>query len=645
MQKLSTKLLFIVGACLIVSCAVIIITTIMQSLGNNDKLMLMLSETGVNVLQHDIDAQVDRIEEIYDVLEAEHAVGTAISTKDTAALVKEWDKFKGTDNDFIGVVDNSGTMVYKSDNYALADFNASNYISGNTLKGIVKDSAAGLTLQFCSPVTYNGEFVGAVVMGMDLKELSYLDAVKTQTKAEVTIFEGNTRIATTVAGDDANGRATGTTMAANVEAQVITGGQTYSGQADILGQKHYVDYIPMTDANGKIVGAYFAGFSAAESDALATTMVTVSIIIAVVAVLAAAAIVIFCLKKMVEKPIQEANMIADNMSNGNLHFPDSTYNFSNDEIGVFVKNLEHTKRSLNSYVGDIASILSSMANGDFTQQPSVEYIGDFSTIRESFAKISSTLGQIISNMNMSADDVMSGSTQIADGSQTLASGTTEQATAIDELSSTIANISEQVKQTADNAMKANDLSEQSKEKINIQNGEMKQMLSAMDDIKTKSNEIQNIIKAIDDIAFQTNILALNAAVEAARAGDAGKGFAVVADEVRNLAGKSAQAAKNTGDLITATIDAVTHGSAIAEKTADIMKEVIEISGQTDKLIGEISTAAASQAESIRQVTIGIDQISTVVQQNSATAEETAASCEELSGQSRLLKEQVDRLKV
>jgi len=645
MQKLSTKLSFIVGACLIVSCAVIIITSIMQSLGNNDKLMLMLSETGVNVLQHDIDAQADRIEEIYDVLEAEHAVGTAISTKDTAALVKEWDKFKGTDNDFIGVVDNSGTMVYKSDNYALADFSAANYIGGNTTKGIVKDSAAGLTLQFCSPVSYNGEVVGAVVMGMDLKELGYLDAVKTQTEAEVTIFEGNTRIATTVAGDGANGRAVGTTMAANVEAQVIAGGQPYSGQADILGQKHYVDYIPMTDVNGKIVGAYFAGFSAAESDALATTMVTISIVIAIVAVIAAAAIVIFCLKKMVEKPIQEANMIADNMSNGNLHFPDSTYNFSNDEIGAFVKNLERTKRALNSYVGDIASILSSMANGDFTQQPSVEYIGDFSTIRESFARISTTLGQIINNMNMSADDVMSGSTQIADGSQTLASGTTEQATAIDELSSTIANISEQVKQTADNAMKANDLSEQSREKINIQNGEMKQMLSAMDDIKTKSNEIQNIIKAIDDIAFQTNILALNAAVEAARAGDAGKGFAVVADEVRNLAGKSAQAAKNTGDLITATIDAVTHGSTIAEKTADIMKEVIEISGQTDKLIGEISTAAASQAESIRQVTIGIDQISTVVQQNSATAEETAASCEELSGQSRLLKEQVDRLKV
>ncbi len=644
MQKLSTKLTIIVDICLVVTCAVIICTTIFQSLGNNDKLMLMQSATGVNVLQHDVEAQCDRVEEIYEVLEAEHASGMAVSTGDKSLLTSEWAKFKETDYDFIAVTDKTGSVVFKSDNYNVADFDAASVSGGKTIKGIVKDSAAGLTIQYCSPVAYEGETVGSIIIGMSLQECGYLDMVKTQTGAEVTIFEGNTRIATTVS-DGKGGRAVGTTMAENVKKQVIDGGQAYSGQADILGQNHYVDYIPMSDVNGQIVGAFFAGFSSAESDALATSMIVISIIIALVAVIAAAAIIIFFLNKMVEKPIKEATEIADSMSRGDLHFPDSTFNFSNDEIGTFVKNLEFTKRTLNSYIGDIAAVLSAMADGDFTRQTSVEYIGDFSEIKESFYKISTTLNQIISNMNMSADDVMSGSSQIAYGSQTLAAGTTEQATAIDELSSTIANISNQIEQTAGNAQKANNLSEQSREKISIQNGEMKHMLEAMEEIKTKSNEIQNIIKAIDDIAFQTNILALNAAVEAARAGDAGKGFAVVADEVRNLAGKSAEAAKNTGDLITATIEAVTNGSAIAEKTALIMKEVIDISGQTDRLIGEISTAAASQAEAIQQVNIGINQISTVVQQNSATAEETAASCEELSGQSKILKDQVDRLKV
>ena len=638
MQKLSTKLTILVDICLIVACAIIITSTILQSLNHSDELMLLQSATGVNVLQHTVEAENERLEEIYNILETENAIGIAAATGDTALLKADWDKYKETDNDFIAVIDNTGAVVFKSSNYTVADF------KGGSLNGIVDDSAAGLTLQFCSPVNYEGGAVGSVIIGMNMAETGYLDDVKKQTGAEVTIFHNKTRIATTVVNESGQ-RAVGTDMAANVGAAVIDSGSEYSGQADILGQNHYVDYIPMMDVNGKVVGAYFAGFSSAESDALATSMVTLSIIIAVVTAAIASVVIIFSLRKMVELPIKEASSIADNMSKGNLHFEDSTYNFSNDEIGTFVKNLELTKKSLNSYIADIAAVLSSMADGDFTRQPSVEYIGDFVEIKESFTKISLTLGQIINNMNISADDVMNGSSQIAYGSQALASGTTKQASAIDELSSTIADISAQIENTAQNAQKANELSEQSKEKISIQNGEMTHMLSAMEEIKTKSNEIQNIIKAIDDIAFQTNILALNAAVEAARAGDAGKGFAVVADEVRNLAGKSAEAAKNTGDLITATIEAVTNGSTIAEKTADIMKEVIEISDKTDKLIEEISEAAAAQADSIQQVNIGIGQIATVVQQNSATAEETAASCEELSGQSRLLKDQVDRLRV
>ena len=108
---------------------------------------------------------------------------------------------------------------------------------------------------------------------------------------------------------------------------------------------------------------------------------------------------------------------------------------------------------------------------------------------------------------------------------------------------------------------------------------MGRMSSAINRIKSSSDSTAKIVKTIDEIAFQTNLLALNAAVEAARAGDAGKGFAVVAEEVRNLAMRSAEAAKNTANLIEDAVKNSENGVAI---NAEVLKNFQDIAEKTNR---------------------------------------------------------------
>jgi ABC-type transporter Mla subunit MlaD len=255
----------------------------------------------------------------------------------------------------------------------------------------------------------------------------------------------------------------------------------------------------------------------------------------------------------------------------------------------------------------------------------------------------SPLNAVIAGLNESAKTVSSASGQISGASQELAQGASEQASSLEETSSALEEMVSMTRQNADNANQANGVAKQASDLANEGVESMQKMTEAIDKIKASAAETAKIIKTIDEVAFQTNLLALNAAVEAARAGEAGKGFAVVAEEVRNLARRSAEAAKNTADLIEGAQKNAEAGVQVTAEVARNLADIKDNAGKVATLIAEIAAASKEQSQGIDQVNTAVSEMDKVVQQNAANAEESASASEELSSQAEKLNGMVGEL--
>ena len=356
-------------------------------------------------------------------------------------------------------------------------------------------------------------------------------------------------------------------------------------------------------------------------------------------------ITIILVLRSVLSPVKGVMKAARSIAEG--HMDVSLVVKSQDEIGILARTFSEMAANLNRVITDLKYVMEEMAEGNFTVRTKAEgsYVGDFEGVLLSVRKMNRRLSATLYQIDSAANQVSAGSQQMAAGAQGLSQGAVEQASSVEELATTVEDILGQVKKTAQNALDARKHTTASGEETAVCNRQMQEMVDAMDGIGKKSEEIGKIIKTIEDIALQTNILALNAAVEAARGGVAGKGCAVVADEVRSLAGKSAEASKNTSELIRGTVNAVEEGTRIANETADSLKRVVESNQAVSDIVDHIAAAAADQSASLEQVTVGMNQISTVVQMNSATAQQSAATSEELSSQAQMLRSQVNQFKL
>ncbi len=327
-------------------------------------------------------------------------------------------------------------------------------------------------------------------------------------------------------------------------------------------------------------------------------------------------------------------------------------------IGMMEVLIDVTKSTrINNYLDNEIHTLSEdlirMSQGDLTVEPVTEDGDEYTQkTREAILKLNNSLTQTIRNMaekleqvKAASDQVSSGAHQMAQASQSLAQGASEQASNIEEVSSSMQEMSAMTSQNTATAKAALDLSRESRNTAEKSSSSMEKLSEAIQRIKSSSDETFKIIKTIDEIAFQTNLLALNAAVEAARAGEAGKGFAVVAEEVRNLAMRSADAARETSDMIEAAINNSDDGVKLNLEVTESLQEMISQVNKIEELVDEIASASDQQKDGIDQVSNAMEQMSNVTQQNSANSEETASVAEELTSQAEVMKEMVSEFKI
>ena len=310
-----------------------------------------------------------------------------------------------------------------------------------------------------------------------------------------------------------------------------------------------------------------------------------------------------------------------------------------DEIGLLARSLQDLIISRR----DELDMANAIAQGDYTR--SIPLKSNLDLLSKALNAMVRINKNALSQVNEAVAQVGYGADSVSDVSVSLSQGVQTSETALGEIAETVHTVDGQAQDNSVNARGANQLAIASRNAANRGYDAVTKLTTAMSEIRQAGKKIASVVKLIDDIAFQTNLLALNAAVEAARAGSHGRGFSVVADEVRNLSARSAKAAHETGEMVTAILEMMETGAQQAEHSDREFREIVETTTQVAKLFENIVEASNAQSSAMSEISLSLARIGAVNQENSHNAKQMASSAGTLSRQAEELRQMVSHFRL